>query len=119
MTKQPLLTNLKIRHIVGVREILIALWKIIGIMIVFCIGKNGVTYGWQNTLDNYKLKYPTGKEMGRLELEVVKLERLTSDLYFLVGKWRLTREIGDKDGHFSLIWKKIDNEWVIISDHSR
>ena len=82
------------------------------------IGKNGVTYGWQNTLDNYKIKYPTKKEMGHLEFEIVQLEPLSVNHYFMVGKWHLTRDIGDIGGHFTLIWKNINNDWVIISDHS-
>lgn len=82
------------------------------------IGKNGVTYGWQNTLDNYKLKYPTKKEMGHLEFELIKLESLSNDHFLMVGKWHLSREIGNIGGHFTLIWKKINNEWVIVADHS-
>ncbi|MCK5367966.1 MAG: nuclear transport factor 2 family protein [Cyclobacteriaceae bacterium] len=82
------------------------------------IGKNGITYGWQNTLTNYKVKYPTSKEMGHLKFKIIKLEALSEDHYFMVGKWELTREVGDIGGHFTLIWKKINNEWVIISDHS-
>lgn len=82
------------------------------------IGKNGVTYGWQNTLDNYKVKYPSKKEMGHLTFEIVELSKLSNKHYFMVGKWQLKREIGDIGGHFSLIWKKLDNEWVIIADHS-
>lgn len=82
------------------------------------IGKNGVTYGWQNTLDNYKVKYPTKTEMGILKFQLIKLKRLSKDHYFMVGKWQLTRQVGNIEGFFTLIWKKIDNEWVIISDHS-
>lgn len=82
------------------------------------IGKNGVTYGWQNTLDNYKAKYPTKEEMGQLEFVLIKLEPLHDDCYFMVGKWSLKRDIGNIDGHFTLIWKKINNGWCIISDHS-
>ncbi len=82
------------------------------------IGKNGVTYGWQNTLDNYKKKYPTQREMGHLEFELIRLKRLNDDHYFMVGKWHLQRQVGDIGGHFSLIWKKTNSDWVIIADHS-
>jgi hypothetical protein len=82
------------------------------------IGKNGVTYGWQNTLDNYKLKYPTKTAMGELKFQLLKLQQLSADHYFMVGKWQLTRQAGDIEGHFTLIWKKIDNNWVIVADHS-
>lgn len=82
------------------------------------IGKNGVTYGWQNTLDNYKTKYPSKKEMGNLSFDIVTLKRLDGIHYFMVGSWFLKREHGDINGYFSLIWKKIDGNWVIIADHS-
>lgn len=82
------------------------------------IGKNGVTYGWQNTLDNYKKRYPSKREMGILDFEIIKLDRLDESHYFMIGKWSLKREIGDIGGHFSLIWKKINREWVIVADHS-
>ena len=82
------------------------------------IGKNGITYGWQNTLENYKVKYPSKKEMGHLKFKIIQLDQLSRDHFFMVGKWDLTREIGDIGGHFTLIWKKIDGQWVITSDHS-
>jgi hypothetical protein len=82
------------------------------------IGKNGVTYGWKNTIENYKIKYPTQKEMGTLNFEIIKVDRLEDNYIFMVGKWHLSRNIGDIEGHFTLIWKKIDGEWVIIADHS-
>lgn len=82
------------------------------------IGKNGVTYGWQNTLDNYKKKYPTKAEMGLLKFQLIKLEQLGHEHYLMVGKWHLTRQVGNIEGHFTLIWKRIDKEWIIISDHS-
>ncbi|HLC82952.1 MAG TPA: DUF4440 domain-containing protein, partial [Bacteroidia bacterium] len=28
------------------------------------VGKSGITYGWQNTLDNYKKNYPDKATMG-------------------------------------------------------
>jgi hypothetical protein len=39
--------------------------------------------------------------------------------YFVVGKWHLTRpEKGDLEGHFTLVFEKINGSWVIIADHS-
>ena len=82
------------------------------------IGKSGVTYGWENILNNYKKNYPTKKEMGELNFELVELKKLDQNHYFMVGKWRLKREIEDLSGYFTLIWEKIDDHWVIVADHS-
>ncbi len=82
------------------------------------IGKNGITYGWQKTLENYKKNYPDRKTMGELSFEILVREKLESNHYFVVGKWKLKREIGDLGGHFSLIFRKIKGKWLIVSDHS-
>ena len=82
------------------------------------IGKNGVTYGWHSTLENYKVRYPTKEHMGKLSFDIIRLDQLDALHYFMVGSWHLERTVGNIGGHFSLVWKKIDDNWVIISDHS-
>ena len=82
------------------------------------IGKNGITYGWQNTLDNYKTRYPDKSFMGILEFDILSSEKLGNDVMLVIGKWYLKREKGDIEGHFSLIWKKLNGKWLIIADHT-
>lgn len=82
------------------------------------IGKSGITYGWQNTLDNYKKGYPDTAAMGKLKFDILQVKRLSVMYFFVVGKWHLTRSIGDVGGHFTLLFKKIKNKWVIVADHS-
>lgn len=82
------------------------------------IGKRDPTYGWQATLDNYKKSYPDTTAMGKLAFNILELKPLASDVYFVVGKWHLQRTIGDLEGHFSLIIKRIKGSWKIIADHS-
>lgn len=82
------------------------------------IGKNGVTYGWQNTMENYKKNYPDTAAMGKLKFDIIEVKRLSVLYFFVVGKWHLTRSIGDVGGHFTLLFKKIKNKWVIVADHS-
>lgn len=36
----------------------------------------------------------------------------------MIGKFHLTREVGDVSGHFSLVWKKIKGEWKVVIDHT-
>ncbi len=81
-------------------------------------GKNGITYGWQKTLENYKKSYPTKKDMGTLEFDILKVQPLGSNYYNVVGKWHLMRESGDLQGYYTLIFKKINNSWKIIQDHT-
>lgn len=82
------------------------------------IGKSGVTYGYQNTLNNYKKGYNGPDQMGTLTFNLVRLEPLSKDYYFVVGKWHLKRNAGDVGGHYTLLFRKIKGTWVIISDHS-
>jgi hypothetical protein len=56
--------------------------------------------------------------MGKLDFTILQTKRLSVLYYSVVGKWHLTRTIGDLNGHFTLLFKKIKNAWVIVSDHS-
>ena len=82
------------------------------------IGKSGVTYGWTNTLNNYKKSYPDTTAMGKLSFNIITVKQLSKVYYQVVGKWMLKRSIGDLSGHFTLLFQKINNHWVIIADHS-
>lgn len=82
------------------------------------IGKSGVTYGWQQTLDNYLKGYPTKEHTGKLTFKILSIDFLAKDLYSLTGEYHLNRSVGDANGIYTLIFKKIANKWVIISDHS-
>ena len=82
------------------------------------IGQSGVTYGFQNTLNNYKKNYSDTARMGKLMFEIIKVQKLSDEYYFVVGKWFLHRTVGDVKGHYTLLFRKIKNEWVIVADHS-
>ncbi len=82
------------------------------------IGKSGINYGWQKTLETYKKGYPDTAAMGKLNFELLEVKKLSPSYYFLVGKWNLIRSIGNVGGTFTLLFRKIKNRWVIISDHS-
>ncbi|MBO9619347.1 MAG: nuclear transport factor 2 family protein [Niabella sp.] len=82
------------------------------------VGKKGVTYGWQNTLDNYKRSYPSKEDMGTLEFELIKMQPLSDNFYNVIGKWHLKRKAGDLQGYYTLLFKKINGLWKIIQDHT-
>ncbi len=90
-------------------------WKSDSLMF---IGKNGVTYGWTNTLNNYKKNYPDTIVMGKLHFDIILVKPLSFQYFHVVGKWFLHRSIGDLNGHYTLIFKKIKDKWVIVADHS-
>ncbi|CAM3496527.1 YybH family protein [Zobellia roscoffensis] len=77
-----------------------------------------ITKGWQTTLDNYKKGYPTKAHTGKLNFKVDQITKITEDSYYVMGQYFLTREAGDANGTFMIIFKKIDGEWKIIADSS-
>jgi hypothetical protein len=82
------------------------------------IGKSGVTYGWMNTLSNYKSGYPDTATMGKLTYTLLQVKRLSRQYYNITGKWHLKRSVGDVGGHYTLLFRKIKRQWFIVSDHS-
>ena len=82
------------------------------------IGRTGVTYGWTNTLSNYKKGYPDTATMGKLTFTLLQVKKFSKKFYHVTGKWFLKRSIGDVGGYFTLVFQKINGRWVIISDHT-
>jgi hypothetical protein len=82
------------------------------------VGKSGITYGWQNTFNNYKKGYPDTASMGKLKIDLVSIQQLNKTNFFIIGKWYLVRSIGNISGAFTLLIKKIKGKWVIVIDHS-
>jgi ketosteroid isomerase-like protein len=90
-------------------------WKNDSLMFV---GKSGVTYGYENTLQRYKKSYPDQRAMGKLKFDVLHVTRVSSEYYFVVAKYMLERTDGNLEGHYTLLLKKIDGRWKVVCDHS-
>jgi hypothetical protein len=82
------------------------------------IRSTGVNYGWESVLEDYKKRYPSKEEMGELSFEIKIIEPLSEEFWFVAGKWNLDRENDTPNGHFTLIFRNIDDDWVIVSDHT-
>lgn len=81
-------------------------------------GSNGLTKGWQQTLDNYKAGYPTKDHSGTLTFEIDDISKIEANSYWVMGRYFLKRNVGDANGNFLIIFKKIDGEWKIVADMS-
>ena len=83
------------------------------------VGKNGVTYGYENTYQGYLKRYPDRATMGTLKFDILNVSFPGKGVAFVVGKWHLTRpEAGDVGGHYTLLWRKIKGKWTIVCDHT-
>lgn len=83
-------------------------------LIFFSSGKR--TYGWDNTLENYKLRYPNRDAMGQLTFSIYSISGLGKHACSLLGGYHLQRKDDELEGYFTLIWQKLDGQWKIVSD---
>lgn len=82
------------------------------------IGRKGPTYGYNPTLDNYLRSYPDTTHMGHFTSEIVSVHKLSPRYYLVIGKWTLERSIGNVGGYYTLLFRKIRGQWVIVLDHT-
>jgi len=81
-------------------------------------GGSGLTYGWDKTLANYKKRYPSKEHTGTLNFKINDITKIQEESYFVMGEYHLTRTVGNADGIFMIIFKKIDDKWKIVADTS-
>ena len=79
---------------------------------------NGTEYGWENALEKYKISYPTKESMGEFIFEILEVKLTSDTTAILDGEWELIRKNDNPNGSFTYIFKKIENNWLIISDYS-
>ena len=81
-------------------------------------GSNGVTYGWNNTLERYRKAYPSKEHTGTLTFVINDISGIENGSYYVMGEYHLQRKVGDANGIFMIIFKKINGQWKIIADTS-
>lgn len=73
--------------------------------------------GWDELIAMYKKSY-AGAKMGKLEFTDLIFKPLTADVYYVLGRWKVTAGESVKEGLFTVIFRQFNNEWKIIHDHS-
>ncbi|MGD1944896.1 MAG: YybH family protein [Croceivirga sp.] len=81
-------------------------------------GSSGVVKGWQATLERYKKAYPSEAHFGTLDFVFNEIAPIDQGSYYVMGEYHLTRQVGDANGIFMLVLKRIGGEWKIIADTS-
>lgn len=82
------------------------------------VGSKGPTYGWAATLANYKKNYPNRDAMGTLSFDIQNLTQRSKTIITVLGKYTLVRKNDQPSGEFSLVFQKINGDWVIVLDHT-
>ena len=77
-----------------------------------------LTRTWQGTLDNYKDRYPSRKDMGKLAFQNLEVRPLGGEAALVLGEWQLDREADTLAGNFTLVFRRLGGRWVIVHDHT-
>lgn len=75
-----------------------------------------VSHGWETTREGYYTRYPNPDVMGRLISGDHEVDVLSPKAAVVHGSWKLEREGEPASGLYTLVFKKIDGDWVITSD---
>lgn len=80
---------------------------------------NTVRRGWRATLERYIATYGEDRaSMGALAFEDLEIELLADGIAQVFGRFRLARAEGESEGLFTLLFRRIDGRWLIVSDHT-
>jgi L-asparaginase / beta-aspartyl-peptidase len=83
-------------------------------------GGDAVHRGFDAMAKRYRETYSSRSKMGRLTFSRLTFEQLEGDQAVVTGSWEL--ELADSDkrpgGVFTLIWRKFDEGWKIVHDHT-
>ncbi len=76
--------------------------------------------GWDATLDRYRKTYQAdGREMGKLTFSELDIQTLGDRNAVVRGRFELLLRDGSKPtGLFTLVFRKFDDGWKIIHDHT-
>ncbi|MFN7178842.1 YybH family protein [Hyphomonas sp.] len=75
-----------------------------------------VTRGYAGTLARYKARYSDRALMGTLKTTDHEIILLSPDAAVAHGRWQLTRDKDAPGGLYTLVLRKAEGDWVIISD---
>ncbi len=77
-----------------------------------------VNLGWQVTLERYQKRYNSRDLMGRLQFTEIDILLIDEKTALAFGKWVLQRKNDAPRGLFTLLFRKMENGWKIVHDHT-
>jgi len=77
-----------------------------------------VQHGWQQTLERYHKSYPDRAAMGTLTFTLYRVDALSDEYGFVFGRYELERENDHPAGLFTLLFRRFDEGWRIVLDHT-
>jgi uncharacterized protein (TIGR02246 family) len=80
---------------------------------------DGKTFrGWNATLKRYQDLYRTPDQMGRLTLSGLEIIPLDGSAALVLGQFHVQRDSEPGSGNFSLVFRKFNDRWLIVHDHT-
>lgn len=73
--------------------------------------------GWETLNAMYAETY-SGAQRGILEFSGIEITALSPESAYVLGDWKVELPDTVKQGKFTLIWRKKDEGWRIVHDHS-
>ena len=72
--------------------------------------------GWQMVFDRYKKQYSSREQMGTLTFTELIIKPIGPALALADGRWQLSRANDAPHGRFTLLFRRINNNWRIVHD---
>lgn len=82
------------------------------------VSGSNVANGWKDSLRFYRERYGDGASMGRLAFEGLDVDMITPDVATVYGRYSRQSQAGSEAGAFTLVMKRLDGLWRIVSDHT-
>jgi uncharacterized protein (TIGR02246 family) len=82
------------------------------------VSEGTVQYGFEAIASAFKARFGSPDNMGRLEVADLEIQLLGEGDTLVFGAWTQTTRTARRHGVFTVDMKKIDGEWLIVSDHS-
>lgn len=75
-----------------------------------------VVRGYDATLARYKVRYPGREGMGELTTSDYEIDVVSPDAAIAHGSWHLKLEGEERNGLYTLVLRKLEGQWLIVSD---
>lgn len=82
------------------------------------VSEGTVRYGFEVIAAAYKARFDSSDNMGKLEVANLEIQLLGESDALVFGAWKQATPTARHHGVFTVHVKKIDGEWLIVSDHS-
>ncbi len=75
-----------------------------------------IARGWDATLERYETRYDTPEKMGTLVTSEYEIDVVSEDAAIAHGRWMLDVAGENPSGLYTLVLRKIEGDWLIVSD---